>query len=93
MSRVRTLQHDGRPVVEQPQVPCLRAFQAIVGLAATKEEFACALAIDLDEGHRVAFLIRDRAPASVVATIRTIESVADRYRSGASPCLPIRVHS
>jgi len=56
---------------------------AIIGLAATTEEFACALAIDLED-HRVAFLIRDRPPAAVVAAIRAIDDLGDRYQSGST---------
>lgn len=57
---------------------------AIVGLAATKEEFTSVLAIDF--GHnRVGFLVRDLAPTAVVAALRNIVAIAHLYQSTRTP--------
>jgi hypothetical protein len=56
---------------------------AIVGLAATKEEFASALALVVG-GNNIGFLVRERTPTAVIAAMRTIELVEDRYREASS---------
>jgi hypothetical protein len=50
---------------------------AIIGAASTKEEFEAVLAIETNDAT-IAFLIRNRPPASVASLMRRVPELADR---------------
>jgi hypothetical protein len=59
---------------------------AIIGMASTKEEFEAVLAIETNQAT-IAFLIRNRPPASVASLLRRVPELGDRQ--GQAPAQPV----